>query len=125
MWAEGIRALRELARSGQCTHAADAHCNSLNLDGRASRTQRSKLPYEARRWRSPASRRSVGRSSIRIGQPFERYFRNVHVLLEDSDRCGARYASAGRLMFGLENDWVWLSFRAPKMLAGQLVTRIQ
>jgi hypothetical protein len=26
----------------------------------------------------------------------------------------ARYASAGRLMFGLENDWVWLSFLAPK-----------
>ena len=22
----------------------------------------------------------------------------------------ARYGSAGRLMFGLENDWVWLSF---------------
>jgi hypothetical protein len=21
-----------------------------------------------------------------------------------------RYASAGRLLFGLDNDWVWLSF---------------
>jgi hypothetical protein len=37
-------------------------------------------------------------------------FRDVHVLLQHSDKSSARYASAGRLMFGLENDWVWLSF---------------
>jgi alkylation response protein AidB-like acyl-CoA dehydrogenase len=53
---------------------------------------------------------AVGTSSIRIGQPFERHFRDVHVLLQHSDKSSARYASAGRLMFGLENDWVWLSF---------------
>jgi alkylation response protein AidB-like acyl-CoA dehydrogenase len=53
---------------------------------------------------------AVGTSSIRIGQPFERHFRDVHVLLQHSDKSSPRYASAGRLMFGLENDWVWLSF---------------
>jgi alkylation response protein AidB-like acyl-CoA dehydrogenase len=53
---------------------------------------------------------AVGASSIRQGQPFERYFRDVHVLLQHSDKSSPRYASAGRLMFGLENDWVWLSF---------------
>jgi hypothetical protein len=51
----------------------------------------------------------VGDSSIRIGQPFERHLR-AHTLLQHSDKSSPRYASAGRLMFGLENDWVWLSF---------------
>jgi len=53
---------------------------------------------------------TVGTSSIRVGQPFERHFRDVHVLLQHSSKSSARYGSAGRLMFGLENDWVWLSF---------------
>jgi alkylation response protein AidB-like acyl-CoA dehydrogenase len=53
---------------------------------------------------------AVGASSIRLGQPFERHFRDVHVLLQHSSKSSARYASAGRLMFGLENDWVWLGF---------------
>jgi alkylation response protein AidB-like acyl-CoA dehydrogenase len=53
---------------------------------------------------------AVGASSIRLGQPFERHFRDAHVLLQHSDKSSARYASAGRLLFGLENDWVWLSF---------------
>jgi alkylation response protein AidB-like acyl-CoA dehydrogenase len=53
---------------------------------------------------------SVGTSSIRTENPFERYFRDAHVLLQHSDKSSARYASAGRLMLGLENDWVWLSF---------------
>jgi hypothetical protein len=49
---------------------------------------------------------ALGTSSIMIGQPFERHFRDV----QHSDKSSLRYASAGRLMFGLENDWVWLSF---------------
>jgi alkylation response protein AidB-like acyl-CoA dehydrogenase len=53
---------------------------------------------------------AVGASSIRSEQPFERYFRDAHVLLQHSDKSSARYGSAGRLMLGLENDWVWLSF---------------
>ena len=53
---------------------------------------------------------AVGASSIRLGSPFERHFRDAHVLLQHSSKSSARYGSAGRLMFGLENDWVWLSF---------------
>ena len=53
---------------------------------------------------------AVGASSIRQTQPFERHFRDAHVLMQHSDKSSARYATAGRLMFGLENDWVWLSF---------------
>jgi len=52
----------------------------------------------------------VGTSSIRIGQSFERHFRDLNVLLQHSDKSSQRYASAGRLMLGVENDWVWLSF---------------
>lgn len=52
----------------------------------------------------------AGASSIRLQRPFERYFRDCHVLLQHTSKSSARYASAGRLMFGLENDWVWLSF---------------
>jgi alkylation response protein AidB-like acyl-CoA dehydrogenase len=52
----------------------------------------------------------VGTSSIRIGQPFERHFRDAHTLLQHSDKSSPRYASAGRLIFGLDNDWVWLGF---------------
>ncbi len=52
----------------------------------------------------------VGTSSIRLGQPFERHFRDAHTLLQHSSKSSPRYGSAGRLMFGLENDWVWLSF---------------
>ena len=53
---------------------------------------------------------AAGASSIRLGNSFERYFRDVHVLAQHSDKSSPRYASAGRLLFGLENDWVWLSF---------------
>ncbi len=52
----------------------------------------------------------AGASSFRAEQPFERYFRDAHVLLQHASKSSARYGSAGRLMFGLENDWVWLSF---------------
>ena len=54
----------------------------------------------------------VGTSSIRLGQPFERHFRDAHTLLQHSSKSAPRYASAGKLMLGLENDWVWLSFSA-------------
>jgi alkylation response protein AidB-like acyl-CoA dehydrogenase len=53
---------------------------------------------------------AIGTSSIRTTQPFERHFRDAHTLLQHSSKSSARYGSAGRLMFGLDNDWVWLSF---------------
>ena len=53
---------------------------------------------------------AVGASAFREDKPFERHFRDVHTLLQHSSKSSARYASAGRLMLGLENDWVWLSF---------------
>jgi alkylation response protein AidB-like acyl-CoA dehydrogenase len=52
----------------------------------------------------------AGSSSIRTTQPFERYLRDSQVLTQHSDKSSPRYMTAGRLIFGLENDWVWLSF---------------
>ena len=52
----------------------------------------------------------VGTSSIRLGQRFERHFRDAHVLTQHASKSSPRYASAGRLLCGLENDWIWLSF---------------
>ena len=53
---------------------------------------------------------AAGTSAIRLGSPFERYFRDAHVLAQHASKSSPRYASAGRLLFGLENDWIWLSF---------------
>jgi len=52
----------------------------------------------------------AGSSAIRLEHPFERHFRDVHVLTQHTSKATPRYATAGRLLFGLENDWVWLSF---------------
>lgn len=49
-------------------------------------------------------------SAIHTEQPFERYFRDAHTLLQHASKSSARYASAGRIMVGLETDWVWLTF---------------
>jgi len=53
---------------------------------------------------------AAGSSAIRLEQPFERHFRDAHVLTQHSSKSSSRYATAGRLLFGLENDWIWLSF---------------
>jgi alkylation response protein AidB-like acyl-CoA dehydrogenase len=46
----------------------------------------------------------AGTSSIRMGQPFQRHFRDVHTLLQHTSKNSARYGSAGRMMLGLEPD---------------------
>ena len=52
----------------------------------------------------------VGASAIRTTQPFERHVRDVHTLAQHASKSSPRYSTAGRLMFGLENDWMWLTF---------------
>ena len=53
---------------------------------------------------------AAGSSAIRLEHRFERHFRDVHVLTQHTSKATPRYATAGRLLFGLENDWIWLSF---------------
>ena len=66
----------------------------------------------SRKWRSNgrSSRNADAPTAFREDRPFERHFRDTHTMLQHSSKSSARYASAGRLMLGLENDWVWLSF---------------
>lgn len=91
---------------------ADAECSGSSLtNGSKIRIQlAASFAAEACAEASRLINDVVGTASIRIEQPFERHFRDLHVLLQHSDKSSQRYASAGRLMLGLENDWVWLSF---------------
>jgi indole-3-acetate monooxygenase len=52
----------------------------------------------------------VGTSSIRLGQPFERYFRDVHVLMQHATKSNGVYSTVGRAMLGLVPDRFWFIF---------------
>jgi indole-3-acetate monooxygenase len=52
----------------------------------------------------------VGTSSIRLGQPFERHFRDVHVLMQHATKSHSVYGTAGRTLLGLEPDRFWFIF---------------
>jgi len=52
----------------------------------------------------------VGTSSIRLNQPFERWFRDAHTLIHHAANSNRRYVDAGKLMLGLETDWIFLTF---------------
>ena len=53
---------------------------------------------------------AAGTSGIRIEAGFERLFRDAHTLTQHASKQSARYASAGRLMFDLPTDWIFLGF---------------
>ena len=49
--------------------------------------------------------RAAGSTAIREGHPFERCFRDVHVITQHAFGSTNRYESVGKLLFGLESDW--------------------
>jgi indole-3-acetate monooxygenase len=110
------KALVEASRDTLYRAASEAYAETVESKARLSQEAKIRLQLavsfaaeacaEAVRFVNNA----VGASSIRLGGPFERHFRDAHVLLQHSSKSSARYGSAGRLMFGLDNDWVWLSF---------------
>jgi alkylation response protein AidB-like acyl-CoA dehydrogenase len=53
---------------------------------------------------------AAGTSGIRIEAGLERLFRDVHTLTQHASKSIPRYGSAGRLLLGLPNDWIFLSF---------------
>ncbi|MFN0026433.1 MAG: acyl-CoA dehydrogenase family protein [Acidimicrobiales bacterium] len=53
---------------------------------------------------------AAGSSGIRNELGLERLFRDLHTLTQHGSKSAPRYGSAGRLMFGLENDWIFLAF---------------
>jgi alkylation response protein AidB-like acyl-CoA dehydrogenase len=52
----------------------------------------------------------VGTASNRLTQPFERYFRDAHTMLQHAASSNRRYVDAGKMMLGLETDWIFLAF---------------
>ena len=52
----------------------------------------------------------VGTSSVRLGPPFERYFRDVHVLMQHATKSHSLFGTAGRTLLGLEPDRFWFIF---------------
>ena len=50
----------------------------------------------------------AGTSAIRLEQGFERYGRDAHVLIHHASKSAHRYVTAGRLIFGVDNDFPFL-----------------
>ena len=52
---------------------------------------------------------AAGTSAIRLGQRFERHFRDAHTLSQHASKSYARYASAGQMLFNVPTDWFVLA----------------
>jgi indole-3-acetate monooxygenase len=52
----------------------------------------------------------VGTSGIREELPFQRHFRDVHVITQHAFLAEARLEAVGQIMFGLEPDWGFFAF---------------
>ncbi len=52
----------------------------------------------------------VGTSGIREELPFQRHFRDVHVITQHAFLAEARLEDVGQIMFGLEPDWGFFAF---------------
>jgi alkylation response protein AidB-like acyl-CoA dehydrogenase len=48
---------------------------------------------------------AAGTSGIREEQPFERHFRDIHVITQHAFGSAARFESAGKLLLGQPGDW--------------------
>jgi alkylation response protein AidB-like acyl-CoA dehydrogenase len=48
---------------------------------------------------------AAGTSAIRLEHPFEKHFRDVHVVTQHAFASASRYESVGKLLFGLKTDW--------------------
>jgi alkylation response protein AidB-like acyl-CoA dehydrogenase len=53
---------------------------------------------------------AVGSTGIRREQPFQRHFRDAHVLTQHAYVSSSRYESVGRLMLGLDPEWDFFAF---------------
>jgi alkylation response protein AidB-like acyl-CoA dehydrogenase len=52
----------------------------------------------------------AGTASIRKEHPFERYFRDVHVITQHAFVCESRLEAVGQIRLGLEPDWGFFHF---------------
>ena len=47
----------------------------------------------------------VGATGIRNAYPFQKYFRDIHVVTQHAYVCAGRFTAVGQVMMGLEADW--------------------
>lgn len=52
----------------------------------------------------------AGSAAIRDDQPFERHFRDIHVITQHAFVCENRFEAVGQIRLGLESDWEFLYF---------------
>jgi alkylation response protein AidB-like acyl-CoA dehydrogenase len=53
---------------------------------------------------------AVGATGIRQEAPFERFFRDTHVLTQHAFVCASRYEDVGRFLLGREPEWGFFAF---------------
>jgi alkylation response protein AidB-like acyl-CoA dehydrogenase len=52
----------------------------------------------------------AGTTAIRNDQPFERYFRDIHVITQHAFVCESRFEGVGQIRLGLDPSWEFLNF---------------
>jgi len=52
----------------------------------------------------------AGTAAVRKDQPFERYFRDIHVITQHAFFCESRFEAVGQVRLGLDPDWEFLLF---------------
>jgi alkylation response protein AidB-like acyl-CoA dehydrogenase len=52
----------------------------------------------------------AGSAAIRRDKPFERYFRDIHVITQHAFVCESRFEAVGQIRLGLDSDWEFLYF---------------
>ena len=52
----------------------------------------------------------AGTAAIRNDQPFERYFRDIHVITQHAFVCESRFEAVGQVRLGLDSNWDFLYF---------------
>lgn len=52
----------------------------------------------------------AGTAAIREGQPFERHFRDIHVITQHAFVCESRFEAVGQIRLGLDSNWDFLYF---------------
>lgn len=52
----------------------------------------------------------AGTAAIRKDKPFERHFRDIHVITQHAFVCESRFEAVGQIRLGLDSDWEFLYF---------------
>ncbi|MDH4365414.1 MAG: acyl-CoA dehydrogenase family protein [Acidimicrobiia bacterium] len=106
-----VEAARDTLRASCAEAVADASTGSLLGTESKIRVQlAASFAAEAAAEAGRDVHAAAGSTSIRTEYLFERLFRDLHTLSQHASKALPRYASVGRMMFGLDSGWIFLSF---------------